>query len=664
MIRIFCGGYCFSNEHSRSGGYALVAGDGTVIKCEEVPEPCRSGRQAEIHGLCRAIEVAHDGDTVVSSSQAALSCLKKGRSKKCPALNAGIARAKGIAAGKGLRLEFCPAERNLAALYNNRSTAAADGAKSPDSSQPDRREPEQPAASAAPKRKIIRLRLHGPGEAVGDERAEDDVAPDASSAAVSSEDAGPPELDARLLIRPDQFYLPEVAGLAIATTLVIDDEPVEIERHYVRWSDGRREQRPIEKTLVVGDRRYLIHPPPEQPDPAGPPGWSFRSRTAWLEGGPAAAPRKVFSQLCDRISRHIDLGMKHGHALAAVLALWVFLTYIFRAFSAVPYLFVTGPLNSGKSRLLEVLAQLVFRPFASSNMTAATLFRTLHGQGGTVLLDEAERLRRRNEGIGPLLDMLLAGYRHGGRATRMGYRAGKPGALSYQVYGPKALACINEVPATLMSRCINIPLTRALTDSPTAKNRFDPASTAWQSVRDNLHTVVLEHGKEWLELPKQTDICKTLGNRDFELWQPIMAIASWFESHGVEGLLALVRQYAMAEIARKGEYVMPEADEVLLRAVTKALLDGNWPAPHEILETAKKSHSVLFAAWLPRGVSARLALYCVTATGKSGSRREFREDAIDALREVQARYGLDLSIPESTRKTEKPRIVRERLGPR
>ena len=69
------------------------------------------------------------------------------------------------------------------------------------------------------------------------------------------------------------------------------------------------------------------------------------------------------------------------------------LTYCYPAWDAVPYLFVGGPLGSGKSRLFEVLGRLVFRPLSSSNMTGAALFRTLHSQGGCLLLDEAERLR-------------------------------------------------------------------------------------------------------------------------------------------------------------------------------------------------------------------------------------------------------------------------------
>ena len=53
-------------------------------------------------------------------------------------------------------------------------------------------------------------------------------------------------------------------------------------------------------------------------------------------------------------------------------------------------------------------------------MTGAALFRTLHGQGGVLLLDEAERLKNTPDpATAEILSMLLAGYRRGGTATRL-----------------------------------------------------------------------------------------------------------------------------------------------------------------------------------------------------------------------------------------------------
>ena len=44
------------------------------------------------------------------------------------------------------------------------------------------------------------------------------------------------------------------------------------------------------------------------------------------------------------------------------MAFWAMLTYCYQAWDAVPYLYIGGPLGSGKSRLFEVLGRLAFRP--------------------------------------------------------------------------------------------------------------------------------------------------------------------------------------------------------------------------------------------------------------------------------------------------------------
>ena len=72
-------------------------------------------------------------------------------------------------------------------------------------------------------------------------------------------------------------------------------------------------------------------------------------------------------------------------------------------------------------------------------MTGAALFRTLHSQGGVLLLDEAERLRNTQDpATAEILSMLLAGYKRGGTATRL-EPVGDTGfkTVSFDVYRPQ-----------------------------------------------------------------------------------------------------------------------------------------------------------------------------------------------------------------------------------
>ena len=64
-------------------------------------------------------------------------------------------------------------------------------------------------------------------------------------------------------------------------------------------------------------------------------------------------------------------------------------------------------------------------------------------------------------------------------------------------------------------------------------------------MRDDLHVMALEHGSTWPELARRTDVCPAMSGRNFELWQPLLAIATWLEEHGgVKGLHALLSEHA------------------------------------------------------------------------------------------------------------------------
>ena len=346
-------------------------------------------------------------------------------------------------------------------------------------------------------------------------------------------------------------------------------------------------------------------------------------------------------------ARFLDLPKEHAPGITAMAVCWAMLTYIFTVFDAVPYIYIGGPLGSGKSRLFEVLGRLVFRPLGSSNMTGAALFRTLHTQGGVLLLDEAERLRNTQDpATAEILSMLLAGYKRGGTATRL-EPVGDNGfkTVSFDVFGPKALACIAGLPPALASRAIPVTMFRSPPGSEKPRRRIDADPAGWQRLRDELHALALEYGTTWLDLPSRTDVCPTMSGRDFELWQPLLALAWWIESHGARGLLKLLQEHALATIDAGRDDATPDHDETLLRILAEKRLNLDMPQPKEILEAARELDQVSFRQWSPKGVSNVFRRYGVATVVLHG-RKVYRTDPADLLR-IQATYGLSLGIEES-----------------
>jgi hypothetical protein len=456
------------------------------------------------------------------------------------------------------------------------------------------------------------------------------------------------EVDAAAIVRPERIITPDVSGVAVPTMTTVGDEVRGRWILYLRWSDGRRERRPMAPALELPDgRRLFIHPESAEPTRTMKPGWSASARKRWIGGETAPSPADVFKGLCERIAYFLDLPREHAKGVTSTLATWIMLSYVYMAWDAVPYLYIGGPLGSGKSRVFEILARLVFRPLSSSNMTGAALFRTLHSQGGCLLLDEAERLKNTADpATAEILSMLLAGYKRGGTATRL-EPLGDSGfkTLSFDVFGPKALACIAGLPPALASRAIPVMMFRAAPGSEKPRRRIDADPAGWQRLCDDLHALALEHGPTWLELPARTDVCPAMSGRDYELWQPLLALAAWIESHGARGLLRILQEHALAIIDRGRDEAVPDADETLLRVLADAVRVGDRPTPHDVLAKAVEAEPVVFKNWHPRTVTARLKSYGIPTPRKVGSRREFRDVTPEVLQRIQQSYGIDLDCP-------------------
>jgi hypothetical protein len=458
------------------------------------------------------------------------------------------------------------------------------------------------------------------------------------------------ELDVSRVHRPELFHTSDVSGLAVPVVTLTDGTPAARWHLYLSRRDGRREAGPLADAIdLPGGGRLWLHPTPADPPVSTPAAWSREARRAWLAGAPAPDPAALFRELCEVIAYYLEFPPESAKGTVATLALWVLLTYGYPAWPAVPYLYVGGPLSSGKSRLLDVLDRLAFRPLSSSNLTGPALFRTLHDRGGVLLYDEAERLRQSTPDVQELQSMLLAGNRRGGQATRLEAVGDTFRPEAFDVYGPKAMACIQGLPPALASRCIPVLMFRAGPDSPKPKRRLDAAPGRWQGLRDGLHALALDAGPAWLDLARRPDVCPGgIGGRDYELWQPLLALAAWVESCGASGLLALVQRHALASVAASKDDAVPEADEVLLEVAAEAVRDRRWLTSREVLERAKAKAPGVFKSWDHAStVTARLKSYGVRLGPKSNGRREYRWTARDLLR-VQRHYGIDLGIDDAS----------------
>ena len=453
------------------------------------------------------------------------------------------------------------------------------------------------------------------------------------------------ELCIQDMVRSERFIRRQVNALSVPTRYAEGNQVVTRMSLYLRWETGQRERRDLLPRLDLPDGTTLyIQPLPSELSFASAGGWSQQGRLAWMAGQAAPNPGILFQSLTDKLAYYLDLP---DEATIATLALWIIFTYIYPAWHSLPYLFITGPLGSGKSRVFELLQQLVFRPLASSNMTAACLFRTLDAEGGTLLLDEAERLRSDTPDTMELRSILLAGYKKGGNARRLEmFGEGKYKSVVFDVFGPKAIACISGLPSAVASRCIVIRMFRAPSNSLKTRRRVD-ADVQWQSLRDDLHALALEHGTTWLQLAEYSQCCpESLSNRDYELWQPLLALASWLEQYGAAELLTTLTSHAQSVTQNEREEQVPDADETFLRILAEYIFNGDVPKAGDILAQAQEKEPRSFQNWTPRGVAECLKRYGLRTTKYLGEKRYCHITDRDLLR-IQSRYNMDLGLSSS-----------------
>ncbi|MDP3961081.1 MAG: DUF3854 domain-containing protein, partial [Pseudorhodobacter sp.] len=167
----------------------------------------------------------------------------------------------------------------------------------------------------------------------------------------------------------------------------------------------------------------------------------------------------LFKEIRNFIHRYLELPADFEE----IASLYVLLTWVYEFAPSIPYLRVIGDWGTGKTRFLQVVGAICFRPiFASGATTPAPIFRILEQFRGTLVLDEADF--KDSAAWVEMVKLLNNGYRPGMPVLRADKENGKWYPRSYQVFGPKLIS--TRFPfrdEALESRCLTaemLPLTR------------------------------------------------------------------------------------------------------------------------------------------------------------------------------------------------------------
>jgi hypothetical protein len=217
------------------------------------------------------------------------------------------------------------------------------------------------------------------------------------------------------------------------------------------------------------------------------------------------------------IVRYIALPSEHE---APAIALWIAHAHLVERFETSPILAVTSAeLRSGKTRTLDVLELLVPSPRRMVLPSEAVTYTILAQRPRpTLLLDEADaifgpRTAERYEGLRAILN---SGNRQGTPVLRVKLEGRSRQVDEFDVFGPKAVAGIGDLPTTVADRAIPIRLRRRRPDEPVAKFRRRIAAAEAQSLILDWQAVQVA---ETAEVPDE------LPDRAADSWEPLLAIA-------------------------------------------------------------------------------------------------------------------------------------------
>ncbi|MGC9259830.1 MAG: hypothetical protein ACP5I8_07110 [Phycisphaerae bacterium] len=256
-------------------------------------------------------------------------------------------------------------------------------------------------------------------------------------------------------------------------------------------------------------------------------------------------------------------------------------------------------------------------------------------------------MKEKTPDVADLNSILLAGYKLGGKATRLEATGDTFRTVEFEVFGPKTIGCISGLSGPLLERCIPIIMFRAPANSEKPKRRINANPERFQALGNSLHAMVLRYGAHIAMVAAESNVCPPeISGRNYELWHPLMALASWGESHGRQGLLTTIHGHAAETIAQQADEGGGAVEEIALKSMALLVQSGRKPIAKEILALARNDEPELFMRYTAKGIGTIRNRFGLRTTKSHGQRHYDIEMA--ALLRIQSRYGIDVGIPTDT----------------
>jgi hypothetical protein len=257
--------------------------------------------------------------------------------------------------------------------------------------------------------------------------------------------------------------------------------------------------------------------------------------------------RELVRKVQATINRYMDVDVFYE----TLSAYYVLFTWLHDAFNTLPYLRVLGDAGSGKSRFLQVVGSLCYRPLTVTGAaTTSPIFRLIDRYRGTLVMDEGDF--GKSDEAADIIKIFNTGYqRSQGIVLRAGAKENNFEPEVFVVYGPKVLATRQRFQDwAVESRCITKEM-----GGPTTREDIpiELPREFWTEEVPDLHALLLRYRLEHWRPEIALDFSQLDNSLEPRLNQVMLALVSIVDDEDLkEDLRAFMRQYNAQLIAERG----------------------------------------------------------------------------------------------------------------
>lgn len=289
--------------------------------------------------------------------------------------------------------------------------------------------------------------------------------------------------------------------------------------------------------------------------------------------GPVESLRDLVTMIRKLIHKYMDVDVFYEN----IATYYVLFSWLYDAFNTVPYLRMLGDAGTGKSRFIQVVGAMCYRPtFVTGAATVSPIFRILDRYGGTLVLDEGDY--KQSDEAADIVKILNTGYqRTQGVVLRSGDKHMGFQPEVFVVYGPKVIATRKRFSDwALESRCLTNeaggPTTR--TDIP-----IDLPRDFWRVEALQIRNALLRYRLENWQPEIELDYSRMETSVEPRLNQVTVALQTLIDDEelGAE-LRAFIQRYNQQLIVERGMTLTAKVLEAAVGLYELECSNGSEPA--------------------------------------------------------------------------------------